>query len=48
MKDKDKTKKNGFFVRLVEKLDKKMEKSAKSKPCCSSKSKSRGGSCCSG
>ena len=48
MKDANQTKKKGFLARLIEKLDKKMQDSAKSKPCCSRKSDSKGGSCCSG
>jgi len=39
-------KKKGFFCKLIEKLDKKMEKKAKTKPCCGGKDK--GKSCCGG
>lgn len=35
-----------FFKRLVEKLDKKMEEKAKSKPCCCSSSNKGKDSCC--
>ena len=41
-------KKKGFFGRLIEKLDKKMEKKAKAKPCCENKDKGKNNSCCSG
>ena len=41
-------KKKGFFGRLIEKLDKKMEKKAKAKPCCENKDKDKNKSCCSG
>jgi hypothetical protein len=40
-------KRKGFFGRLIEKLDKKMEEKAKVKPCCHSKDKGSGKSCCS-
>ncbi len=40
-------KKKGFFGKLVEKLDKKMEEKSKSKPCCDSKDKGEDKSCCS-
>lgn len=43
----DSKKKKGFFCKLVEKLDKKMEKKAKTKSCCESKDKDKGKSCCS-
>ncbi len=39
------TKKKSFFGKLMEKLDKKMEEKAKTKPCCDSKDKEK--SCCS-
>lgn len=38
--------KKGFFGRLLDKLDKKLEEKAKS-CCCNSKGKQGGGSCCS-
>jgi len=41
-------KKKSFFGRLIEKLDKRIEKKAKIKPCCDSKNKNKGKSCCSG
>ncbi|NQT28100.1 MAG: hypothetical protein HQ570_00705 [Candidatus Omnitrophica bacterium] len=41
-------KKKSFFGRLIEKLDKKIEEKAKTKPCCDSKNKNKGKSCCSG
>jgi hypothetical protein len=49
MKDKleEKKTKKGFFSRMFEKLDKKMEEKAKSQPCCSKPSDKGGGSCCS-
>ncbi len=46
MKEVSKNKKKGFIARIIEKLDKKMEKSARSKPCCSNKNNSKGGTCC--
>jgi len=46
MEKKDKPKK-GFFARLMDKLDKRMEEKAKAAPCCSPKDKPEGGSCCS-
>ncbi|MBU1913209.1 MAG: hypothetical protein KKB22_06745 [Candidatus Omnitrophica bacterium] len=48
MKDKveEKKTKKGFFSRMFEKLDKKMEEKAKSGPCCKPSDKG-GGSCCS-
>ena len=42
----EKAKKKNFLARLMEKLDKKMEEHAKSKPCCSSDSDSKSSSCC--
>jgi len=39
--------KKGFFCRMFEKLDKKMEEKAKSGPCCSKPSDKGGSSCCS-
>jgi len=38
---KDK-KKKGFFSRLIEKLDKKLEEAAKSKPCCQKPGEKKG------
>ena len=46
MKEENKAKEKGFWARWVEKLDKKMEESTKSKPCCGSDRDSKG-SCCS-
>jgi hypothetical protein len=43
----EKSRKKGFLARLMEKLDKKMEERAKSKPCCGGDSDSKGSSCCS-
>ncbi len=40
-----KEKKKGFWTKLMEKLDKKMEDKSKAKPCCNSGQK--GKSCCS-
>jgi hypothetical protein len=39
-------KKKGFFARLLERIDKKMEAKAKSAPCCNPSSKDKGTSCC--
>lgn len=39
-------KKKSFFARLFDRLDKKMEKKAKSQPCCKPSDKG-GNSCCS-
>ena len=49
MEDKleEKKTKKGFFARMFEKLDKKMEEKAKSQPCCSKPSNKGGSSCCS-
>ncbi len=46
MKEVSKNKKKGFIARIIEKLDKKMEKKAKTKPCCD-KNRPSGKSCCS-
>ncbi|MCK5213750.1 MAG: hypothetical protein KAR05_00165 [Candidatus Omnitrophica bacterium] len=40
-----KEKKKGFFARLMEKLDRKLESKAKSRGCCSSE-EDKGDSCC--
>ena len=47
MDNKEKGKKKGFFARLIEKLDKKMQECANSKPCCSVNDNSKKDSCCS-
>jgi len=39
-------KKKGFFARLMEKLDKKMEQKAKDTPCCGRSDDNQGSSCC--
>lgn len=39
--------KKGFFTRLVEKLDKKIQEKAKSKPGCNGQNSSGKNSCCS-
>lgn len=45
--DAGKGKKRGFFARLIEKLDKKMEDKAKKQGgCCSGSKKGDGSSCC--
>jgi len=44
----DKAKKKGFLSRFIEKLDKRMEEKAKTKPCCSSGKENKGRPCCSG
>lgn len=41
----DKKEKKGFFSRMIDKLDKKMEEKARESKCCSGSSK--GKSCCS-
>ena len=41
-----KEEKKGFFARMMDKLDKKMEAKMKEKPCCSDKEKGKEGSCC--
>ncbi len=49
MKDRanpDKARK-GFFARIIDKLDKKMQEKAKSKSCCCDENKSDKKSCCS-
>jgi len=43
-----KEEKKGFLAKLIEKLDKKMEKRAKTKPCCPGKDKDKNKPCCSG
>ena len=40
--------KKGFFCRLMDKLDKKMEEKAKTKPCCKSTGEDKDKSCCNG
>jgi hypothetical protein len=51
MKENNENKKSGkvktFFKGLVEKLDKKMEEKAKSKPCCYKPTDKENNSCCS-
>lgn len=44
--DKSEVKK-GFFARLLDKLDKKMEEKAKSSPCCCKSAQKKDKSCCS-
>ena len=39
--------KKGFFARLLDKLDKKMEAKAKSSPCCCKTAQKKDKSCCS-
>jgi len=46
-KPEEKKTKKGFFSRMFEKLDKKMEEKAKSKSCCCKPSDKGGNSCCS-
>lgn len=43
----EKKNKKGFFSRLIDKWDKKMEEKAKETKCCSGSDKSKGKSCCS-
>ena len=40
-------KKKSFIGKLIEKLDRRMEEKAKTKPCCGSKDEDKGKSCCS-
>ncbi|MBN2120708.1 MAG: hypothetical protein JW734_06605 [Candidatus Omnitrophica bacterium] len=40
-------KKKSFLGKLIDKLDKKMEEKAKTRPCCGSKDGTKGKSCCS-
>ncbi len=49
MKDRTDVKKikKGFFPRMFDKLDKKMEEKAKSQPCCNQQNNSGKNSCCS-
>ena len=47
MCETEKVVKKGFFAKLIEKLDKKIEEKAKAKPCCGSDDKKEGKSCCS-
>ena len=46
MKKTGENKKKGFLSNLIEKLDKKMEESARSKPCCPGKDIPEKESCC--
>ncbi|MFH1768941.1 MAG: hypothetical protein ABH858_07255 [Candidatus Omnitrophota bacterium] len=46
MKETEKSKKKGFFARLLDKLDKKMAEKAKSKPCCRGNDDSKEKRCC--
>ncbi len=48
MKDRaeEKKTKKGFFSRMFDKLDKKMEEKAKSTPCCNGKNNSGKDPCC--
>jgi len=39
--------KKGFFARMIDKLDKKMQEKSKSKSCCCNNGKSDKKSCCS-
>ena len=39
--------KRGFFARIIDKLDKKMQEKAKSRSCCSREVKASKKSCCS-
>lgn len=38
--------KKGFFSKMIDKLDKKMEEKAKEAPCCGDSDKDDGSSCC--
>jgi hypothetical protein len=38
--------KKGFWTRLIDSLDKKMEEKAKKASCCASSDKNKGSSCC--
>jgi len=44
---KNEVKKKSFIAVLLEKLDKKMEEKARSKPCCCKPNDKEGKSCCS-
>ncbi len=46
-KTEEKKTKKGFFSRMLDKFDKKMEGKAKSTPCCNQKNNSGKNSCCS-
>lgn len=47
MSDKQQEKKKGFLARFIERMDKKLEEKAKSKPsCCSGGETKEGKSCC--
>lgn len=45
-KSEIKKKKKGFFGKLVDKLDKKMEEKSKNTSCCGGSEKEKGSSCC--
>ncbi|MFC1698880.1 hypothetical protein ACFL1I_02830 [Candidatus Omnitrophota bacterium] len=47
MESSKETKKKSFLGKLIERLDKKMEEKAKTKPCCGAKDENKGKSCCS-
>lgn len=49
MKEKDNQKqvKKGFFARIIDRLDKKMQEKAKSSSCCSGQGNKGKNSCCS-
>ncbi len=46
-RSEEKKTKKGFFSRMFDKLDKKMEEKAKESKCCGGSDKSKGKSCCS-
>jgi hypothetical protein len=46
-KDDQKQAKKGFFARIIDKLDKKMQEKAKSASCCSGQKNKGKNSCCS-
>lgn len=43
---KDVNKKKGFFAKMVDKLDKKLEEKSKEQSCCNPSDKKNGKSCC--
>lgn len=45
-KNKTETDKKGWFAKLIEKIDKKMEAKSRQGCCCNSKDPKKGSSCC--
>ncbi len=44
--EKKQNKNKGFFTKLIDNLDKKMEKKSKKSSCCGKDDKGKGSSCC--